>query len=128
MTQRIRILIADDHTMVRQGLTQICNAEPDMKVVGQAADGQEASRLALQLDPNVVVMDINMPVLDGVQATRYITENAPAVGVLILTMYRQDQYVFEAIKAGAAGLSAQRRRQRRTAAHDPHRGRRRSAA
>ena len=101
MTQRIRILIADDHTMVRQGLTQICNAEPDMEVVGQAADGQEASRLALQLEPHVVVMDINMPVLDGVQATRYITENAPVVGVLILTMYRQDQYVFEAIKAGA---------------------------
>jgi RNA polymerase sigma factor (sigma-70 family) len=101
MRQRIRILIADDHTMVRQGLTQICNAEPDMDVVGQAADGQEASRLALQLEPHVVVMDINMPVLDGVQATRYITENAPAVGVLILTMYRQDQYVFEAIKAGA---------------------------
>jgi NarL family two-component system response regulator LiaR len=101
MTQRIRILIADDHTMVRQGLTQICNAEPDMEVVGQAADGQEASRLALQLEPHVVVMDINMPVLDGVQATSYITENAPAVGVLILTMYRQDQYVFEAIKAGA---------------------------
>ncbi len=101
MTKRIRILIADDHTMVRQGLTQICNAEPDMEVVGQAADGQEASRLALQLAPHVVVMDINMPVLDGVQATRYITENAPDVGVLILTMYRQDQYVFEAIKAGA---------------------------
>ena len=101
MTQRIRILIADDHTMVRQGLTQICNAEPDMEVVGQAADGQEASRLALQLEPHVVVMDINMPVLDGVQATSYITENVPAVGVLILTMYRQDQYVFEAIKAGA---------------------------
>ena len=101
MIKKIRILIADDHTMVRQGLTQICNAEPDMEVVGQAADGQEASKLALQLEPHVVVMDINMPVLDGVQATRYITENAQHVSVLILTMYRQDQYVFEAIKAGA---------------------------
>ena len=101
MTNQIRLLIADDHTMVRQGLTQICNAEPDMEVVGQAADGQEAVRLTLQLEPNVVVMDINMPVLDGVQATRFISKQAPMIGVVILTMYRQDQYVFEAIKAGA---------------------------
>ena len=101
MTRLIRVLIADDHTMVRQGLTQICNAEADMEVVGQAADGQEAVRLALQLEPAVVVMDINMPVLDGVQATRFISKQAPSIGVIILTMYRQDQYVFEAIKAGA---------------------------
>ena len=101
MTHTIRVLIADDHTMVRQGLTQICNAEPDMTVVGQAADGQEAVRLALEVEPDVVVMDINMPILDGVQATRNITKRSSDIGVIILTMYRQDQYVFEAIKAGA---------------------------
>jgi DNA-binding NarL/FixJ family response regulator len=87
--------------MVRQGLTQICGAEPDMEVVGQAADGQEACRLAGLVQPDVVVMDINMPVLDGVQATHHISETSPGIGVIILTMYRQDQYVFEAIKAGA---------------------------
>jgi DNA-binding NarL/FixJ family response regulator len=101
MTRSIRLLIADDHTMVRQGLSQICDAEPDMQVVGQAADGQEALRLAELVQPDVVIMDINMPVLDGVQATRHISEANPGTGVIILTMYRQDQYVFEAIKAGA---------------------------
>ncbi len=98
---RIRILIADDHTMVRQGLSQICEAEPDMEVVGQAANGHEAVLLARRLHPDVVVMDINMPGKDGVQATKEITADAPEIGVIILTMYRQDQYVFEAIKAGA---------------------------
>ena len=101
MTRPIRLLIADDHTMVRQGLSQICDAEPNMQVVGQAADGQEAIRLAHLVQPDVVIMDINMPVLDGVQATRHITEAQPGMGVIILTMYRQNQYVFEAIKAGA---------------------------
>ena len=101
MTRPIRLLIADDHTMVRQGLSQICDAEPDMQVVGQAADGREACRLAQLMQPDVVVMDINMPVLDGVQATRHITDSDPRIGVIILTMYRQDQHVFEAIKAGA---------------------------
>lgn len=101
MTNRIRILIADDHTMVRQGLTQICDAEPDFLVVGQAANGQEAAQMVDLVDPDVVIMDINMPILDGVQATRHITEQHPDVRVIILTMYRQDQHVFEAIKAGA---------------------------
>ncbi len=98
---KIKILIADDHTMVRQGLSQICEAEPDMQVVGQAADGQQAIRLAQSLEPDIVVMDINMPGQDGVEATKAITAENPRIGVIILTMYRQDQYVFEAIKAGA---------------------------
>ena len=98
---RIRILIADDHTMVRQGLTQICEAEPEMEVVEQAADGRQAVALALRFQPDVVVMDINMPEQDGVEATKEITAENPDAGVIILTMYRQDQYVFEAIKAGA---------------------------
>lgn len=101
MTRPIRLLIADDHTLVRQGLSQICGAEPDIEVVGQAADGQEACRVAAQVQPDTIIMDINMPVLDGVQATGRITTANPQIGVIILTMYRQDQYVFEAIKAGA---------------------------
>lgn len=101
MSQPIRILIADDHAVVRQGLSQICDAEADMQVVGQAPDGQEACRLAAIHIPDVVVFDINMPVLDGVQATRQLLEAQPGIGVIILTMHRQDQYVFEAIKAGA---------------------------
>ncbi len=100
-TQLIRILIVDDHTMVRQGLGQICNDEPDMQVIGQAANGQEAYQLAQQEQPDVVIMDINMPGLDGVQATRHLTEANPELGVIILTMYRQNEYIFEAIKAGA---------------------------
>lgn len=100
-TKPIRILIADDHTMVRQGLSQICDTEPDMQVVGQAANGQAACELAISVQPDVVVMDINMPEMDGVQATQQLTAINPDIGVIILTMYRQDQYVFEAIKAGA---------------------------
>ncbi|MDH3675659.1 MAG: response regulator transcription factor [Anaerolineae bacterium] len=101
MTSPIRILIADDHAMVRQGLSQICNAENDMKVVGEASDGQEAIQQTLLSQPDVVVMDINMPNLDGVQATRRLTETNPELGVIIITMNRQDEYIFEAIKAGA---------------------------
>ena len=101
MTSPICILIADDHAMVRQGLSQICNAENDMKVVGEASDGQEAIQQTLLSQPDVVVMDINMPNLDGVQATRRLTETNPELGVIIITMNRQDEYIFEAIKAGA---------------------------
>lgn len=101
MSRKIRVLIADDHTMVRQGLSQICGAEADIEVAGQASSGEEACWLAERLAPNVVIMDINMPGMDGVQATKRITAANPRIGVIILTMYRQDQYVFEAIRAGA---------------------------
>jgi DNA-binding NarL/FixJ family response regulator len=98
----IRILIADDHRIVRQGLRHVCELA-GLTVVGEAEDGQEAVRLAWQLRPDVILMDINMPVLDGVQATSFIVEANPSVQVIILTMYRQDRYVFDAIKAGARG-------------------------
>jgi len=99
----IRVLIADDHRLFRQGLRQICETVGGFEVVGEAENGQVAVDLARQLKPDVILMDINMPVLDGVQATSFIAENTPAVRVIILTMYRQDRYVFEAIKAGARG-------------------------
>ena len=99
----IRVLIADDHRLFRQGLRQICETVGGFEVVGEAENGQVAVDLAHQLKPDVILMDINMPVLDGVQATSFIAENTPAVRVIILTMYRQDRYVFEAIKAGARG-------------------------
>jgi DNA-binding NarL/FixJ family response regulator len=98
----IRVLIADDHRIVRQGLRHVCELG-GLTVVGTAQDGREAVNLARKLQPDVILMDINMPILDGVQATSLIVEANPAARVIILTMYRQDRYVFQAIKAGARG-------------------------
>jgi DNA-binding NarL/FixJ family response regulator len=99
----IRVLIADDHRIVRQGLRHVCELAGGFRVVGEAEDGQQAVKLARQLQPDVILMDINMPVWDGVQATSLIVDANPSARVIILTMYRQDQYVFQAIKAGARG-------------------------
>jgi DNA-binding NarL/FixJ family response regulator len=103
MMAPIRILLADDHRLFRQGMRQICEILGGFEVVGEAENGEEAVHLAQELQPDVILMDVQMPVLDGVQATRLITENNLAIRVIILTMYRQDRYVFEAIKAGARG-------------------------
>jgi DNA-binding NarL/FixJ family response regulator len=100
-SEPLNVLVVDDSKMIRRVLCDIINSDNRKKVVGEAANGKEACQLAAQVEPDVVVMDINMPVLDGVQATHYITEAKPETGVIILTMYRQDQHVFEAIKAGA---------------------------
>lgn len=100
---KIRLVIADDHRLFRQGLRQICETVGDFEVVGEAQNGQEAVKLVCELEPDVILMDINMPVLDGVQATMLITVQKPTTQVVILTMYRQDQYVFKAVKAGARG-------------------------
>ncbi len=99
----IRVLIADDHRLFRQGLRQLCETRNGFDVIGEAMNGQEAVELARRLKPDVVLMDIQMPVLDGVQATRLIMEHDPSARVIILTAYRQDTYVFDAIKAGARG-------------------------
>jgi len=99
----IRILLADDHTMLRQGIAQVLESQPDMTVVAQAGDGQEALALARRHRPTIALLDINMPNMDGVEAARRITAELPETGIIILTMYRRDDYVFEAIKAGASG-------------------------
>ena len=97
------MLLADDHALFRQGLKSLLEAEGDFRVVGEAKDGWEALRHALVVRPDVILMDIQMPGLDGVQATQAILEEWPQARVIILTMYRQDAYVFEAVKAGARG-------------------------
>ena len=103
MSERIRILLADDHNVLRQGVAQALETQAGMTVVAQAENGLEAVKLAQQHQPDVILMDINMPEMDGVEATRRVTAVSPNTGIIILTMYRRDEYVFEAIKAGANG-------------------------
>lgn len=100
---KIRILIADDHAVVREGTRQILDQEPDMAVVGEAGDGEEASKLAGTLKPDVAIIDVAMPRMDGIEATRRIKALHPSVAVLILSAYDDDQFVFSLLEAGAAG-------------------------
>lgn len=104
----IRILIADDHGVVRAGLRALLNAEPDLEVVGEATSGEEAVRFAVQRQPNVVLMDISMPQVDGIEATRRLAEQAPQVRVLLLTVHEDAALLREAIRAGAAGYVVKR--------------------
>ena len=99
----IKILIADDHAVVREGTRQILEQEADMNVVAEAADGEEAVRLAGNSKPDVAIIDISMPKLDGIEATKQIKALYPAVAILILTAYDDDQFVFSLLEAGAAG-------------------------
>jgi DNA-binding NarL/FixJ family response regulator len=100
----IRVLLADDQPIVRAGLRTILDLADDIDIVGEAADGAQALALAGTLAPDVVVMDIRMPVLDGIQATRQINRSAHPARVLILTTYALDDYVYQALRAGAAGF------------------------
>jgi len=97
----IRVLIADDQALIRRGMSLMLDVEPDIEVVGQAADGAEAIALSEQLQPDVVLMDLHMPGVGGVQATREITKAQPGVRVMVLTTFDADEMVFEAIRAGA---------------------------
>jgi two-component system response regulator NreC len=99
----IRVLIADDHTIVRSGVRLLLEAEKNIEVVAEAIDGEQALSLAESLRPDVVLMDIAMPGMDGLQATRQIKERWPEIKVLVLTMHRQEEYFFEMLKAGASG-------------------------
>ena len=100
----IRVLIADDQMMVRQGFTVLLNTQPDIEVVGQAVDGLDAIVKVAELAPDVVLMDIRMPELGGIEATRRITEKTPEIRVLVLTTFDLDEYVYEALHAGASGF------------------------
>ena len=98
-----RVLLADDHGVVRKGLHFLLSRSPEMEVAGEAADGREAVRLADELKPDVVVMDIAMPQLNGIDATAQIVKRNPGVGVVILSMYSDEEYLVRALTAGAKG-------------------------
>lgn len=100
---KFRILLADDHTLMRQGLRRILEEQPDWEVVAEAGDGREAVRRALELKPEVAILDIAMPRLNGIEAARQITRRAAAVRVLILSMYSDEAYILQALQAGARG-------------------------
>ena len=98
------VLIADDQALVRVGLRKILEAEPETTVVGEASDGEDAVAAARRLRPDLVLMDIRMPVLDGIEATRRIVSDRPATRVLMLTTFGLDTYVYDALRAGASGF------------------------
>ncbi len=100
---KIRILIADDHAVVREGTRQILEQEPDMEVVAEASDGEEAVKLAGSTKPDVAIIDISMPRVDGIEATKRIKTLYPSITVLILSAYDDEQFVFSLLEAGAAG-------------------------
>lgn len=100
---RITILLADDHNVLRQGIAQVLGSQEDMQVVAQASSGEEAIQLASTHRPTVALLDIKMPDVDGIEVTRAISADFPEVGIIILTMYKKEDYIFEAIKAGASG-------------------------
>jgi DNA-binding NarL/FixJ family response regulator len=96
------IMLVDDHPLFRQGLRRVLEAEEDLEVIMEVADGEEGLRLAKQLLPNVVIMDINLPHMNGLQATRELKQAAPEVAVIMLTAYHDDEQIFHAVRAGAA--------------------------
>ncbi|MEO7124065.1 MAG: response regulator transcription factor [Lacisediminihabitans sp.] len=103
MSDIIRVLVADDQAIIRDGLATVLALLPDVEVVGQAADGDEALRLVGEFHPDVVLMDLRMPVLDGVEATKRITAEFPKVSILVLTTYADDESILGALRAGARG-------------------------
>lgn len=101
--RKTRILIADDHDVVRSGLKALLRTSPDFAIVGEAADGEEAVRRAGDLMPDIVMMDISMPRLDGIGATRLIKQHHPSIRVIILSVYEEEEYVYQILHAGASG-------------------------
>jgi DNA-binding NarL/FixJ family response regulator len=101
--KKIRVLLADDHTILRDGIRALLEDQADMEVIGEAEDGQSTVKMAAQLQPDVVVMDIAMPLLNGLEATRQIQRDFPQVKVLILTMHENEEYIRQVLAAGALG-------------------------
>jgi DNA-binding NarL/FixJ family response regulator len=102
-TREIRLVLADDHAVVRSGTRELLEQQPDLRIVGEAADGEEAIRLAQELQPDVLIMDVRMPRISGVEATRRIKAENPHIRVLVLTAHDDDEYVFALLQAGANG-------------------------
>src|SRR5690348_1710016 len=100
---KIRVLLVDDHTILRQGLKMLLHAQPDMEVVGEASDGYQAIAEAQRLQPDVILMDITMPEMNGIEATRHVRRQHPDIRVLVLTMHENEEYLFQVLRAGAAG-------------------------
>src|SRR5262249_55474870 len=103
MADKLRVLLADDHNVVRAGLRALIDAQDDMEVVAEAADGEDACRMALELRPDVAVMDVSMPRLGGAQATELIRDECPATKVLALTVHEDRSYLQQLLRAGASG-------------------------
>jgi NarL family two-component system response regulator LiaR len=108
LVDRISIMLVDDHPLLRQALRAVLERQADFKIVAEADDGEEAVRLASELVPDVVIMDINMPKLDGLEATRQIKANCPSVNVLVLTVYDDSEHLLGILEAGAAGYLTKR--------------------
>lgn len=101
--KRVKVLITDDHTLVREGLRKILSTEEAIEVVGEAEDGQQAIEQAMKIKPDIILMDITMPKVNGIEATRIIKNEYPEIGIIALTIHDQEEYLFELIKAGASG-------------------------
>jgi DNA-binding NarL/FixJ family response regulator len=103
IVDKIRLLLAEDHIIVRESIRRYLERQPDLVVIGEAGDGEEAVRQAIELKPDVLIMDIAMPKLNGIEATKRIKQASPSIAVLVLTAYDYDQYIFALLEAGAAG-------------------------
>lgn len=101
--RRIRVLLAEDHVVVREGIRELIQRQEDMEIVGEVGDGEEAIQLAEQLEPDIILMDIAMPKLNGIEATRRIKGKSPSISVLVLTAYESEEFIFALLQAGAAG-------------------------
>src|SRR5258705_7216155 len=111
--KKITVLLADDHTVVRQGLRALLETEEDIRVVGEAENGRQAVHLAKTLQPNVIILDVAMPLLNGLEANRQISREVPQAKVLVLSSYNEDEYVKQVIEEGAVGYLL-----KQTAAHE----------